>query len=109
MHVMAVLDAIKKRGHFFNYEKAEVVHKAAKKFIESARAGLALLDGTRTKSKQFCKKKAREAVEKALAKAQDSKSEAREAKEASELNNKSMKAGFQDDLEKAKQVLPRAQ
>jgi hypothetical protein len=27
MHVTAVLDAIKKRGHFQNYDKAEKVHK----------------------------------------------------------------------------------
>ncbi len=104
MHVTAVLDAIKNRGHFYDYNKAEVVHEAAKKSIESARASLALLDGTRMKSKRFCKKKAREAMEKALAKAQDSTSEAREAKEASELNNNSMKAGFLDDLEKAAQA-----
>jgi hypothetical protein len=104
MHVTAVLDAIKKCGHFYDYEKAEVVHKEAKKSIESARAGLALLDGTETKSKQFCKKKAREAKEKALVKAQDTKSEAREAKEALEVNNNSMKASFLDDLEKAEQA-----
>jgi hypothetical protein len=77
MHVMAVLDAIKKCGHFYNYKKAEVVHEAAKKSVEPAREDLALLNGTGTKSKQFCKKKAREAAEKALAKAQDSESEAR--------------------------------
>jgi hypothetical protein len=82
MHVMVVLDTIKKCGHFYNYKKAEKVHKEASKAVESARAGLALLDGTGTKSKRFCKKKAREAAEKALAKAQDYKSEAREAKEA---------------------------
>ncbi len=81
-----------------------MVHKEAKKSIESARDGLALLNGTGTKSKRFCKKKAREATEKALAKAQDSESEAREAKEASELNNNSMKAGILDDLEKAEQA-----
>jgi hypothetical protein len=104
MHVTVVLDAIKKCGYFYNYEKAEVVHETAKKSVESARAGLALLDGTGTKSKQFCKKKAREAMEKALAKAQDSESEAREAKEALELNNNSMKASFLDDLEKAEQA-----
>jgi hypothetical protein len=101
MHVMAVLDAIKKRGHFYDYEKAKNVHKEARKAVESARTGLALLNGTRTKSKRFCKKKAREAVEKAHAKAQDSESEAREAEEALELNDNSMKAGFLDDLEKA--------
>ncbi len=98
MHVTAVLDTIKKRCHFYNYEKTEVVHKEVKKSIESARAGLALLNGTGANSKRFRKKKNREATEKALAKAQDSKSEAREAKEASELNNNSMKAGFLDDL-----------
>jgi hypothetical protein len=104
MHVTAVLDAIKKCGHFLDYKKAEKVHKEAKKAIESSRAGLSLLNGTGMKSKRFCKKKAREAAEKALAKAQDSKSEAREAKKASKVNDNSMKAGFLDDLEKAKQA-----
>jgi hypothetical protein len=41
-------------------------------------------------------------MEKALVKALDSKSEAKEAKEASEVNDNSMKAGFLEDLEKAK-------
>jgi hypothetical protein len=104
MHVMVVLDAIKKRGHFQDYKKAEKVHKEAKKVVESAEAALSLLDGTGTKTKRFCKKKAREAVEKALVKALDSKSEAKEAKEASEVNNNSMKAGFLEVLEKAKQA-----
>jgi hypothetical protein len=72
MHVTAVLDAIKKCGHFYDYEKAEKVHEEARKAVESARAGLSLLDSTRTKSKQFCKKNAQEAAEKALAKALDS-------------------------------------
>jgi hypothetical protein len=104
MHVTAVLDAIKKRGHFQDYEKAEKVHKEAKKAVESVRAALSLLDGSGTKTKKVCKKKAREATEKALAKALDSKSEAKEAKEASEVNNNSMKTGFLEDLEKAKQA-----
>jgi hypothetical protein len=104
MHVTAVLDGIKKRGHFQDYEKAEKVHEEAKKAVESARAALSLLDRTGTKSKWFRKKKAREAAEKALAKAQDSESEAREANEASEVNNNSMKAGFLEGLEKAKQA-----
>ncbi len=43
-------------------------------------------------------------MEKALAKALDSESEVKEAKEASEVNNNSMRAGFLEDLEKAKQV-----
>ena len=33
MHVMAVLDAIKKRCHFYNYKKAEKVHKEARKAV----------------------------------------------------------------------------
>jgi hypothetical protein len=104
MHVMAVLDAIKICGHFQDYEKAEKVHKEAKKAVESAKAGLSLLDSTGAKSRWFCKKKAKEAAEKALAKAQDSESEAREAEEASKVNSNSMKAGFLEDLEKAKQA-----
>jgi hypothetical protein len=104
MHMMVVLDAIKKRGHFYDYKKAEKVHEEARKAVESARAGLALLDGTGTKSKRFHKKKAREATEKALAKAQNSESEAREAEEVSEVKNNSMKAGVLDDLEKAEQA-----
>jgi hypothetical protein len=104
VHMTVVLDAIKKCGHFLDYKKAEKVHEEAKKAVESARAGLSLLDGTGMKSKWFCKKKAREAEEKALAKTQDSKSEAREAKEASKVNEDSMKAAFLDNLEKAKQA-----
>ncbi len=67
MHVTAVLDVIKKHGHFQDYEKAEKVQEEAKKAIESARAALSLLDGTGMKAKRFCKKKTREAAEKALA------------------------------------------
>jgi hypothetical protein len=72
MHVTVVPDAIKKRGHFHDYEKAEKAYGEAKKAVESARAGLSLLDGTRARSRRFCKKKAKEASEKAFAKAQDS-------------------------------------
>jgi hypothetical protein len=104
IYLMVVLDAIKKCGHFLDCEKAEKVHEEAKKAVESARAGLSLLDSTGAKSRRFCKKKAKEAAEKALAKAQDSESEAREAKEASKVNDNSMKAGFLKDLEKAKQA-----
>jgi hypothetical protein len=65
-----------------------------KKAVESAGAALSLLDNTGTKAKRFCKKKARETVEKALAKALDSKTEAKEAEEVLEVHNNSMKAGF---------------
>jgi hypothetical protein len=104
MQVPAVLDAIKKRGHFHDYKKAKKAHNEAAKTIESARAGLSLLNGTKARSRSIRKKKAKEATKKALAKAQDSKSEAKEAKEAPEVNNDTMKAGFLEDLEKAKQA-----
>ena len=53
MHVTVVPDAIKKRGHFHDYEKAEKAYGEAKKAVESARAGLSLLDGTGAKSRWF--------------------------------------------------------
>jgi hypothetical protein len=59
MHVTAVLDAIKKCGHFQDYKKAEKVRKEAKKAVASARAALSLLDGSETKAKKVHKKKAR--------------------------------------------------
>jgi hypothetical protein len=43
MHVTAVLNAIKKRGHFEDYDKAAYAYEKARKANESARAGLALL------------------------------------------------------------------
>jgi hypothetical protein len=107
MHVMVVLDAIKKRGHFKDYDKAQKAYDEAKKAIESARAGLSLLDGTGVRLKKYCKKKAlakaKEATKEALAKAQDSESETKEADKATKVTNNTMKAGFQEDLEKAMQ------
>jgi hypothetical protein len=52
MHVTAVLDAIKKRGHFEDYDKAAFEYKEASKAIASARAGLSLLEESEKKSKQ---------------------------------------------------------
>jgi hypothetical protein len=103
MHVTAELDAIKKRGHFNNYKKAEKEQKEARKAVESARAALSLLDGTIAKAKRLQKKKTKEAKKDATAKVLDSKSNAKEAKEAREANEE-MKAGFLDNLEKAKQA-----
>jgi hypothetical protein len=52
MHVTAVLGAIKKCGHFYDYEKAAKDHEESTKAIESARAALSLLDGTGSKAKK---------------------------------------------------------
>jgi hypothetical protein len=109
MHVMAVLDAIKKRGTFKDYKKAEKAYVEAKKAAELAEAGLALLDGTSAGSRKNCKKKvlakAKEASKEALAKTKETKSEAKEAEEATNMTEDSMKAGFQADLEKAKKAM----
>ncbi len=55
-HVTAVLDAIKKLGHVKDYEMAAKEFEGAKKAVESAKAGLALLDGTGEKGKKSQKK-----------------------------------------------------
>jgi hypothetical protein len=52
IHVTAVLDAIKKRGHFEDYDKAAFKYKEASKAIASARAGLSLLEESEKKSKE---------------------------------------------------------
>jgi hypothetical protein len=108
MHVMVVLDAIKKRGHFKDYDKAQKAHDEAKNVVELAEAGLALLNKTSPGTKKNCKKKvmakAKEATKKALAKVPDPESEAKEAEEAPEVIEDTMRAGFQVDFEKAKQA-----
>jgi hypothetical protein len=102
MHVTAVLDAIKKRGHFYDYEKAAKDHKESTKAIESARAALSLLNEPDAKAEKSHKKKTKEVEKDATAKVQDSESDAKKAKDAPEADGE-MKAGFLGDLEKAKQ------
>ena len=92
MHVTVVLDAIKKRGHFYNYEKAAKDHKESTKAVESARAALSLLDGPGAKAKRL-HKKIKEVKKDAIAKVQDSESDAKEAEDAPEADDK-MKAGL---------------
>jgi hypothetical protein len=93
----------KKRGHFNDYEKAAKDHEESRKAIESARAALSLLNRTGVKAKKLRRKKTKEAKKDATAKVQDSKSDAKEAEDAPEANDE-MKAGFLEDLEKAKQA-----
>jgi hypothetical protein len=97
MHVTAVLDAMKRCGHFNNYNKAQKAYTEAAKAAESAEAGLALLKGTSEKiSKRKLKKlaKAKEATKEALAKAQETKPEPKEAEAAPAAPDDLMKAGF---------------
>jgi hypothetical protein len=106
MHVTGVLDAMKKRGHFSNYDRAQKAYEEATKAAELAEAGLALLKGTSagktSKRKKKALAKAKEAAKEALAKAQETKPEAKEAVEAPNVTEDLMKDGFQADLEKAK-------
>jgi hypothetical protein len=89
IYVMAVLDAMKKHGHFKDYDRAQKAHDEAKKAAESAEAGLALLDGTSagttSKHKKKALAKAKEATKEALAKAQETKPEIKDAEEAPEV------------------------
>ncbi len=113
MHVTVVLDAMKKHGHFNNYNRAQNAYEEATKAAESAEAGLALLKGTSagmtSKRKKKALAKAKEAAKEALAKANETKPESKEAVEAPNMTEDLMKAGFQADLEKAKQIQEVAQ
>ncbi len=60
--------------------------------------------GTTSKRKKKALAKAKEATKEALAKAQESKPETKEAEKAPKVTDDSMKAGFQADLQKAKQA-----
>jgi hypothetical protein len=113
MHVTAVLDTMKKLGHFNDYDRAQKAYEEASKAAESAEAGLVLLKGTSvgttSKRKKKALAKAKEAMKEALAKAHETKPEAKEAVEAPIVTEDSMKAGFQVDLEKAKHAQEIAQ
>jgi hypothetical protein len=82
MHVMVVLDAMKKRGHFKDYDRAQKAYEEATKTAELVEAGLALLEGTSagmtSKRKKKVLAKAKEAAKEPLAKAQETKSETKE-------------------------------
>ena len=99
MHVMVVLDAMKKRGHFKGYNRAQKAYEEAKKAAELAEAGLFLLEGTSAGTTSKCKKKAltkaKEAAKEALTKAHETKPEAKEAVEAPIVAEDLMKDGFQ--------------
>jgi hypothetical protein len=64
MHVSAVLDAIKKRGHFGDYEKATHKYQEANEAITSARAGLYLLEETEKKASKEKKRSTKESPRK---------------------------------------------
>jgi hypothetical protein len=125
MHMQAVLDAIKKRGHFEDYDKAAWKYQEASEAIASARAGLSLLEETAKKASKEKKKKQKgkskesektqegdDVTPKTPAKAPEPKTPekaaeymaaAQEAETAPETDDQ-MKANFLSDLEKAKKA-----
>jgi hypothetical protein len=109
MHVMVVLDAIKKGGHFKDHQQAQKAYVEAKQAVELARAGLALLDrtvgGLRKNLMKQALAKAKEAAKEAKAKTSEFETETMEAKGAAKVLKDPMKGGFQADLEKTKKAI----
>ncbi len=100
-----MLDAIKKRGHVDDYEKAAWKYKEAQEAVGSAMAGLSLLDESvrkASKEKKKTKDRTKEGKNVAPAKAPEPKSAAKEA-EVAPVADDQMKVSFSSDLEKAKQ------
>jgi hypothetical protein len=93
IHVGSTLDAIKKRGHFKDHDKAQVLYMSQKEAAKQAKATLALLDGVTSegaeKSRKFSKK-------------------AKEAKATAEAPDPEMQANFLLDLKKAKEATENA-
>jgi hypothetical protein len=120
MHVTAVLDAIKKRGHFEDYDKAAFkFREACCEAIASAKAGLSLLGESEKKANKVKKKQkekpkegektkegeivtpkvpAKVSAKEGLAKAPEPKAAAQEAEVAPAADDQ-MKASFVSDLE----------
>ncbi len=100
MYETVVLGAIKKRGHFKNYKKAQKAYVKHKQAVVSAKASLALLLNRTSKGLGKLKK---------LKKAKEAKAKSKEAKGATKVPKDPMKAAFQVDLEKAKKAAKDAQ
>jgi hypothetical protein len=95
MHVMVVLDMIKKCGHFKDYKNAQKAYVEQKEAVNSAKAWLALLDRTREGSGKLSKK---------LKKAKKAKAKSKEADGVTKVPEDPVKANFHANLEKAKKA-----
>jgi hypothetical protein len=110
MHLTAVLDDIKKRGHIKDYEKAQKAYVEHKQAVKSAKAGLALLGRTsKGVGKSRKAKKAKAKAKDAKARAKKAKAKSTEAEGATKIPKDPMKAAFQADIEKAKKAPKDAQ
>jgi hypothetical protein len=105
-HDNGTKEAIKKRGYFKDYEKAQQAYVEHKQVVKSAKASLALLDRTSKGSGKSRKlKKAKETE----AKAKEAEAKSKEAEGVIKVPKDPMKAAFQVDLEKAKKATEDAQ
>jgi hypothetical protein len=95
MHVTAVLYVIKKRGHFKDYKNAQEAYVEENEAVKSAKAGLALLDGT---------SKGLEKLSKKSKKAKEAEAKSKEADGVTKVPKDPMKANFQANLAKAKKA-----
>jgi hypothetical protein len=115
MHVTAVIDVIKKPGHFEDYKKAAYTYEKARKAVESAKAGLALLEEGGEITKKASKKKTNKGEKEAAVKVPDPKApdpnSLAKATEQGQTQKKAnvasatrddKKASFLSDLEEAK-------
>jgi hypothetical protein len=102
MHVMGVLDPIKKRGHFKDYDNAQKAYVEQKEAVKSVKACLALLDGTSEGSEKLSKKSKK--AKEAKAKAKEAEAKSKEADGATMVPKVLMKGNFQANLEKAKKA-----
>jgi hypothetical protein len=91
-HMGSTLDAIKKLGHFQDYEEAQALYVAQREVAKQAKADLALLDGV-SKGSELSKK---------------SSKKAKEAKTAAKAFDPEMQATFLGDLKKAKEATENA-
>jgi hypothetical protein len=95
MHVTVILDAMKKHDHFKDYKNAQKAYVKQKEVVKSAKAGLALLDGTSKGSGKSSKESK---------KAKEAKAKSKEADGATKVPEDPLKANFQANLEKAKKA-----
>ncbi len=92
MHMLAMLDAIKKHGHLKAYKEAQALYVEQKEVVKLAKASLSLLDG----------------VSKGSGKSKKTLKKAKEAKGVTKVPGDPMQATFQVDLEKAKSATKKA-
>jgi hypothetical protein len=102
MHMTAVLDAIKKSGHFKDYKEAQAAYLEQKEAVKSAKPSLVLLDGASEGSGKSRKNSKKD---------KEAKAKSKEADGATKVPKDPMRATFQANLEKAKKPprVPRAQ